>query len=182
MTFTFGTPMQIDMTIPTLQTERLILRGPKAEDWEADAAFRTSERSVFVGGPYTRMAGWRGFAARWGHWAMRGYGMFTVTMRGSDQALGVVGPLLAEGWAEPEIGWVLYEAAEGKGIAFEAAQAARAWCYGSLGWSTAISYIAPANARSRALAERMGCALDPSVPHPFDEPCLVYRHPAPEAC
>lgn len=173
--------MKIVIDIPELETERLILRGPKPDDWEADAAFRTSDRARFVGGPYTRMMAWRGFASRWGHWAMRGYGMFTVTMRGSDAPLGVIGPLFAEGWAEPEIGWILYQAAEGKGIAFEAASAARAWCYGSLGWTTAISYIDPANARSRALAERLGCTLDDTTPHPFDRPTLVYRHPAPES-
>ncbi|MHC0054264.1 GNAT family N-acetyltransferase [Actibacterium sp. D379-3] len=175
--------MKIEINIPTLETERLILRGPKAEDWEADAAFRTSDRAQFVGGPYTRMTAWRGFAARWGHWAMRGYGMFTVTLRGSDAALGVVGPLFAEGWAEPELGWILYEAAEGKGIAHEAALACRDYAYGTLGWTTAISYIDADNTRSRALAERLGCVLDPTVSHPFgaEASTLVYRHPSPEA-
>ncbi len=173
--------MKIEINIPEQETERLILRGPKPSDWLADAAFRTSDRAQFVGGPTDRRTAWRGFAARWGHWAIHGYGMFVVTLRGSDDPLGIVGPLFPEGWAEPELGWVLYEAAEGKGIAFEAAQAARRYVYDDLGWKTAISYISPDNMRSRALAERMGCVLDDSVAHPFDEPCLVYRHPAPEA-
>ena len=101
--------MKITIDIPELKTERLILRGPRPDDWEDDAAFRTSERARYIGGPYDRMIAWRNFAARWGHWAIRGYGMFTVTMRGSDAPLGVVGPLFAEGWLEPELGWVLYE-------------------------------------------------------------------------
>lgn len=173
--------MRIEIDIPEIETERLILRGPKPGDWEADAEFRTSERSCFVGGPSTRMAAWRGFAARWGHWAIRGFGMFTVTRKGSDAALGVVGPLFPEGWAEPELGWIVYPQAERQSIAYEAALACRRYAYGTLGWTTAISYIDPENTRSRALAERLGCTLDPDVPHPFDGPCMVYRHPIPEA-
>ena len=175
--------MKIEITIPELETERLILRGPKPSDWDADADFRTSERAQYVGGPYSRMTAWRGFAARWGHWAIRGYGMFTVTARGSDEALGVVGPLFPDSWHEPELGWVLYKAAEGKGIAFEAAQAVRHYAYGTLGWRTAISYVDAANMRSRALAERLGCTIDADATHPFDgSDVVVYRHPAPEDC
>ncbi|WP_095588441.1 GNAT family N-acetyltransferase [Actibacterium ureilyticum] len=175
--------MQITLTIPELETERLILRGPKAADWEADAEFRTSDRAQFVGGPFTRMVAWRNFASRWGHWAIHGYGMFTVTERGSDAALGVVGPLYPDGWTEPELGWVLYEQAEGRGIAFEAAQAVRRYAYDVLGWTTAISYIDAANQRSRALAERLGCHAEPGAAHPFeDADIIVYRHPKPEVC
>jgi RimJ/RimL family protein N-acetyltransferase len=173
--------VKIEIRIPKLRTERLVLRGPKPEDWEVELAFRVSDRARFVGGPYSPTAAWRAFTARWGHWAVRGYGMFTVTRRGSDAALGLVGPIFPEGWAEPELGWVLFEGAEGKGIAFEAAAACRRFVYDRLGWSTAISYIAPENTRSVALAERLGCTLAPDVSHPFDEPCLVYRHPGPEA-
>ncbi|SIO42775.1 Protein N-acetyltransferase, RimJ/RimL family [Rhodovulum sp. ES.010] len=174
-------PTTLEIAFPVLETERLVLRGPRPEDWEAHAAFATSDRARFVGGPWSRREAWRGFAARWGHWAMRGFGMFTVTRRGSDAAIGTIGPHFPEGWAEPEIGWILYGGAEGQGLAREAALACRDHAYRVLGWTTAISYIHPDNARSRALAGRLGCEIDPAVPHPFDEPCLVYRHPGPEA-
>ncbi len=173
--------MKIEINIPELETERLILRGPKPGDWQAEADFRASDRAKFVGGTETRLRVWRRFASRWGHWATHGYGMFTVTMRGSDEPLGVVGPLFPDGWSEPELGWILYAAAEGKGIAHEAASACRRYVYDDLGWTTAISYINPENTRSRALAERLGCVIEPDAKHPFDVPCLVYRHPAPEA-
>ena len=47
--------------------------------------------------------------------------------------------------------------AEGKGLAFEAAQATRAHAYADLGWQTAISLIDPANLRSQA--ERFGAEI-----------------------
>jgi RimJ/RimL family protein N-acetyltransferase len=49
-----------------------------------------------------------------------------------------------------------------------------------IGWQEVVSYIAPENHRSIALAERLGAALDKNAPQPKPEkPCLVYRHPKP---
>ncbi len=57
-------------------------------------------------------------------------------------------------------------------------QRLRRHAYEDLGWETAVSYIDPANARSIALAERLGCTRDDAADrvHPDD---LVYRHPSP---
>ncbi|MEL6197391.1 MAG: GNAT family N-acetyltransferase, partial [Pseudomonadota bacterium] len=148
------TPYAIE--IPTLETERLILRAPLPRDAEASIGFMMSERSKFVGGPQTRNKAWRSFALEIGHWVLRGFGMWTVTLKGDDRALGIVGCWYPEGWPEKEIGWTLLEEAEGKGITQEAALAARAHAYGTLGWPTAVSYIDHGNDRSIALAERLG--------------------------
>ena len=76
---------------------------------------------------------------------------------------------------------MIFGNSEGKGIAYEAAHAARQDAFTRLGWNTAVSYIAPENVRSIKLAERMGAVLDPKAKAPKeDEPCLVYRHPKPE--
>lgn len=166
---------------PVIETDRLILRGPDPSDWETDRGFRMSERSRHVGGPYTEAEAFLKFSARWGHWAIRGFGGFVVIDRETENRLGVVGPLYPVGWAEPELGWVVYEGAEGHGYAYEAALAARSYVYSELGWTTAISYVGPENHRSIALAKRLGCFEVTDVAHPFDEPCLVFRHPGPEA-
>jgi RimJ/RimL family protein N-acetyltransferase len=94
----------------------------------------------------------------------------------------MAGPWYPASWPEKEIGWSLWSAeAEGKGIAFEAAQAARGFAYDVLEWDTAVSYIASDNARSIALAERLGARRDDAAAHPGNTPCHVYRHPAPDA-
>jgi RimJ/RimL family protein N-acetyltransferase len=118
-----------------------------------------------------------------GHWVHRGFGMFILAERSApDTPLGMAGPWFPESWPEPEIAWSLWTpAAEGRGLAHEAAGAALAYAFGTLGWTTAVSYIHPGNARSIALAERLGARRDAGADHPNpDEPCLVYRHPAPE--
>ncbi|MEL6690855.1 MAG: GNAT family N-acetyltransferase, partial [Pseudomonadota bacterium] len=81
-------------------------------------------------------------------------------------------------WADHEIGWHLWRPEdEGQGFATEAASAARDWCRETLGWTRIVSYIAPGNTGSEAVAKRMGAVLDTDAPHPSTGPCLVYVHP-----
>ncbi|WP_373355712.1 GNAT family N-acetyltransferase [Pseudoroseicyclus sp. CXY001] len=171
--------------IERLETQRLVLRRPNAGDWPAAREFFLSPRSAGIGGPVSVGAAWRALAAEIGHWEMRGYGMWAVTRReeghDDDRAIGLVGPWFPADWPETEVGWMIWAPdVEGKGYAFEAAQAAIAHAWAVLGWETIVSYIDPDNARSIALAERLGAAHDPQaeVPRP-DKPCLVYRHPRP---
>jgi RimJ/RimL family protein N-acetyltransferase len=115
-----------------------------------------------------------------GHWVHRGFGMFIFHAKGDAMPLGMAGPWFPEGWPEHEIAWSIWApAAEGKGLAFEAATAARAYAWNALGWTGAVSYIDPDNARSVRLAERLGAVPDGN-PVPEGE-SLTYRHPAPEA-
>lgn len=167
---------------PVLRTERLVLRGFDGRDVEGFAAFFATERSRFVGGPIGRDDAWKVLARVIGHWTLRGFGTFAITLKGAeDRAIGMAGPWFPEGWPEPEIGWMLWDPLlEGRGYAREAAEATRGWAYDTLGWTTAVSYISPENPRSLRLAERLGARPDPSVILPDADPCIAYRHPAPE--
>ncbi len=167
---------------PVLRTERLILRAPGPRDWPAFRAMMASDRARFIRpDDFSEGQAWRAFGHVIGHWVLRGFGMFVFTAGDGDAAIGSAGPWFPAGWPEGEIGWSIWSAgAEGKGFAFEAARAARGYAYEVLNWDTAVSYIAPANRRSIALAERLGATRDPDAANPGDAPCLVYRHPVPE--
>lgn len=166
---------------PVLHTERLILRGPEPQDLPGFLAYFASPRSRYTGGPLDPGPAWRLFACEIGHWHICGFGMWSVTLRGHpDRCIGMVGCWHPADFPENELGWILWPEAEGRGIAAEAAQAARAHAYGPLGWTTAVSYIDPENARSIGLAERLGARRDDAAPR-RDPTDLVYRHPAPEA-
>jgi len=169
---------------PVLETERLILRAPQASDFEHFAPFAMSDRARFVGGGSDETMGyaWRVFSTITGHWHLRGFGIFVVEVKATGQPVGSMGPWYPAGWPEKELSWTIWtEAAEGQGYAFEAIIAIRRHTYVDLGWSTAVSYIDEDNARSLALAKRLGCRHDPAAdnPHP-DDPVQVWRHPSPE--
>lgn len=174
------------LDIPALETERLSLRAPAGTDWPHWREFHLSGRARFIGGgPQLKPSeSWRAFGHVIGHWVMRGWGSFVFTLKGDETPLGMAGPWFPEGWPEHEIGWTAWsQDAEGKGFVCEAAKAARSYAYEVLGWDTAVSYIAPENARSIALAERLGAQRDHAAQTPdFDGPYLVYRHPAPSDC
>lgn len=170
-------------SIPTLETERLILRAPKLEDFEPLSAFYGQERSKFVrDGEMTPNKCWRSLAHVAGLWVLRGYGLFILTLKDDDAPLGVAGAFHPIDHPEPELGWSLWDAKhEGHGYITEAAIACRAYVYNVHKWTTAVSYIEPENAASIKVAERLGCVLDEDAKSPGNYPCLVYRHPAPEA-
>ncbi len=163
-----------------LETDRLILRQPKAADFGPFKAFATAGGLKHIYGDVTDGQVFRSFATELGHWDMRGFGMWAVTEKNDDTAIGLVGPWFPDDWPETEIGWMIFGNSEGKGVAYEAAFAARHDAYTRLGWDTVVSYIAPENIRSIKLAERLGAVHDPKAKKPKeDEPCLIYRHPAP---
>lgn len=167
-------------TIPTLLSERLTLRAPCLDDFEALAEFRASDRAKHVGGPATKAQSWQYLAALIGHWDMRGYGRWIIAETGfEDVPLGIVGPLYPFDWPEPEIAWSMFAAGEGKGYAYEAARLARDYAYQTLEWETAASFIDPDNARSRTLAEKLGCTPDGSFEHEVFGTMHIWRHPSP---
>ena len=117
----------------------------------------------------------RGFLCGIGHWQWHGYGFFIVTDRVTGQALGRVGILNHEGWPEPELAYHLYDGAEGKSIAYEAACAVRQWAGTDLNMGPLVSIIDPDNTRSRALAARLGATVERMGTHE-DEAAVFYRH------
>lgn len=168
---------------PVLTTARLTLRAPQAADWPAFRAFALSDRARYSFRDCDEAKAWRAFCHVAGMWVMRGYGMFVFHQAGQAMPLGMCGPWHPADWPEREIGWTLWSgAAEGQGYAFEAASAARAFAFATLGWETAVSYIDAANARSIALARRLGATEDPAAAAPNPEvPTLVFRHPGASA-
>jgi len=172
--------MKLD--IPTVTTKRLILRGPEPQDFEAHVTFfADADRSWGFGGPENRNGAWRWFASNIGHWVLRGYGYWTITDKSSGALYGITGLWHPEGWPEAELGWVAFVGAEGKGILFEAATAARAYIYANMGIKSLPSYIMPGNKRSIALAERLGATYELSYENISHGTELVYRHPPPGA-
>lgn len=144
-------------TAPVLETERLSLRGPIRSDLTELTRFMTSSpRMQAQGETVSREQAWFGFLIAVGHWQWHGFGFFTLVERGKSLPVGRVGLLKHSNWPEVELAWHLFEGAEGKGYATEAARAVRGWAYQAHGFKQLVSYIDRENHRSQAVAKRLG--------------------------
>ena len=157
---------------PVIQTERLLLRLPRQEDFEGYAELLSDvEAARYIGGHLPRPAAWRKFLQQPGAWLIQGFGMFSVIERASGQWLGQLGPWQPEGWPGNEVGWAFRRSAWGRGYATEAAVAAIDWVFVNLPWDNVIHCIDPDNRPSQRLAERLGSRnRGPGrLPQPFDD-------------
>ncbi|MBB4572733.1 RimJ/RimL family protein N-acetyltransferase [Rhizobium lentis] len=110
-------------------------------------------------------------------WQLFGHGALMIDLAESGECVGQVGINHGPLFPEKELGWFVYEDHGGRGYATEAALALRDWAFSALKLPSLVSYIAPGNAASVAVAERLGARLDPTAPR-TDPADLVYRHSA----
>jgi RimJ/RimL family protein N-acetyltransferase len=145
---------------PTLETDRLILRPPGAEDFDAWAAFMADPVAArFVGGAQSAGGAWRSLTMMAGAWAIFGCSNFSVIEKTSGRWIGRCGPWYPAGWPGTEIGWAFDRSAWGQGYATEAARRCLAFAFEDLGWDRVVHPIDAANTASIALAQRIGSTL-----------------------
>ncbi|HPE48658.1 MAG TPA: GNAT family N-acetyltransferase [Hyphomonas sp.] len=157
---------------PTLETERLILRPPKAEDFPFMCEMMAdAETARFIGGVMEPSAVWRSLCVLTGAWTIRGYSMFSVIEKSTGNWIGRLGPWQPEGWPGTEIAYGLTKGAQGRGYAREGVSAAIDYAVDILGWDEVIHCIDPLNAPSIRLAESLGARKlrEAQAPAPFAE-------------
>lgn len=160
--------------IPTLETERLILRGPTAADFPLYADILCGERGTGIGGPYKRDDAWWDFAQLASGWILHGHGGWAIETK-DNTLVGFALIGFEPGDQEPELGYLLGEAAEGNGYATEATKAVKAYAFNELKMTTLVSYITIGNARSERVAERIGAVKEGTVSYDGDQ-VSVFRH------
>src|SRR3546814_14114032 len=74
---------------PLLVTDRLILRPPAAEDFDAFAEMCAEvETMTYLGGACPRAPAWRLWCTLAGAWHLRGFSMFSVIARATGEGVG----------------------------------------------------------------------------------------------
>lgn len=160
---------------PGLETPRLLLRPPELADWPFWRAHQADPVAMHETGPQAVPAAWTNFLAACGCWRLHGFGMFSVIDRSSGVWMGKCGPSVLPDWPGIELGWSLMPAFHGRGLAVEAAIAARDWLFGAVGLDRIVHTIQPANVASQRVAMRIGswstgplAPLPPGVDAPND--------------
>jgi RimJ/RimL family protein N-acetyltransferase len=156
--------MSTRTTVPTLTTQRLVLRGHRTEDF-ADSAAMWADPQVtrFIGGkPLSPEDVWKKILQYAGHWSLMGFGYWVIDEKATGRFVGEAGfadfkrdiePSLA---GAPEVGWALASWAHGKGFATEAVRAALDWGRLHFGSVRTVCLIHPENLQSIRLAEKCG--------------------------
>jgi len=155
---------------PVLETERLMLRGHRVDDFD-DSAAMWGDPGVtrYIGGrPFTREESWSRLLRYAGHWRMVGYGYWAVVERGTGRFVGEVGfgdfrrEIEPSFEGAPEAGWVLAPWAEGRGFATEAVNAVHAWADAAFDGRRTVCMITPENTASIRVAQK--CGYRPAAP------------------
>ncbi len=170
---------------PALETERLILRPWKPEDFAPYARFSADEESMRYlgrdGKPTDAAETWRTICLFIGHWYLRGYTLWAVEEKATGEFVGRVGPWKPEGWPDLEIGWAVDRSRWGRGYATEAARAAADWVHRTLGADRVVHLIHERNIRSIRVAEKLGARRDGTFRLFGTVDVLVYRTELPLA-
>ena len=152
------------LEIPTIETERLILRPHRLSDLDDCVALSRDEAVVrYISGvPSTREQTWVR-VLRWvGMWHFLGYGFLVVEEKESGRYVGEAGFQEMHRDMEPSIegtleaGWVLSTDAQGRGYGTEAMNALIAWAEARFPGKTMSCIIDPRNEPSLRLATKLG--------------------------
>lgn len=150
--------------VPVIETERLVLRGHRLDDFaDCAALWADPEVTRHIGGrPSTQTECWTRLLRYVGHWSLLGFGYWAVEERESGRYVGELG--FADFKREldtgldraPEIGWVLAPHAQGRGYATEGVRAALAWGDAHFGGARTFCIVSPENRPSLRVAGKCG--------------------------
>jgi RimJ/RimL family protein N-acetyltransferase len=150
--------------VPTVESERLVLRGHRRDDFaECAALWADPVVTRYVGGrPFASDEVWTKLLRYVGHWAVVGYGYWVVREKASGRFVGEVGfadfqrDIVPSFDGAPEAGWVLAPWSYGKGFATEAVRAATTWLERALGPVRTVCMIDLGNVASIRVAAKSG--------------------------
>ena len=166
---------------PVIETERLIMRPHRLDDFESVAAMWAEPEVVrhISGRPSTPELSWARLLRYAGHWALLGYGYWAVQERDTGAFVGEVGYADYHREIEPsldgipELGWFVASSAHGKGVTTEATRAAVAWGEAHFTVPRIACIIAPENLASIRVAEKCGFRLLQETQYQ-GQPTLMY--------
>jgi RimJ/RimL family protein N-acetyltransferase len=156
-----GRAAPVTITVPTVVTERLVLRCWQPPDLAPYAAMNGDPETM------THLHGSIDFAATErlvthliGMWHLRGFGMWALELREDGSFAGRAGLYQAAEWPAPEVAWSVRRDLWNRGLATEAGAAAVDFGFAAAGLDRLITLPSPANRPSVRVAEKLGFIFD----------------------
>src|SRR5581483_6375825 len=170
--------------VPTLETERLILRGCRHEDFASVYELWSDPRTVRLMDmqPMTEEDCWAKFLRSFGSWEVNGFGFWAVEEKISGRFVGELGFLNAKRAIDPplpvpEMGWSFSPSVHGRGYATEGVAAAIRWGDDQFGRVRFSAIIAPENEPSLKIARKFGFAEASRTAYKDHPVIVLYRDP-----
>ena len=171
---------------PTLETERLVLRGFREEDLPEHAAMLADPVVMkhFGAQGFGREDSFRRLLGGIGLWQLQGTGLLAAERKSDGRLVGHVGlfdyhrEIIPSIEGEPELGYIFAAEVHGQGIAREACEAMLAWADETLDADRTVAIIAIQNEPSIKLAQRLGYQRQPDGIY-RGEPTSIWRRPNP---
>jgi RimJ/RimL family protein N-acetyltransferase len=171
-------------TAPRLETERLILRAHRVEDFPGCAAMWRDPRIIefTIGTESPPQRTWQRLLAYCGHWTLLGFGYWALESKSSGRYIGELGfadfhrdfPPSVSGL--PEIGWVLAREAHGRGYSTEALSKVLEWGDANLGAERTSCMIHRDNHVSIHLARKFGYSTTVRAANDIEPAMLLTRN------
>ena len=172
------------VSVPVLETERLLLRPFRKQDFDAHLAImRNPEVMKNLGPVLSREDIWRRVVSSVGMWPVLGFGGLIAERKQDGKLVGNVGlfdgrrDLLPDFEGAPEMGWIFDPSVHGQGIAREACDALLAWADATLQPTPIWAIISPTNQPSFKLAERLGFERLPDSIYTGEPIAVLRRQP-----
>jgi [ribosomal protein S5]-alanine N-acetyltransferase len=142
---------------PVVRTERLVLRGFRAEDLPAHRAAVDDDAAVTWAHVRLPLAdSLRRWADRLDGWQRDGLGMWIVEVAATGTVIGHAGLQRLHGTDDVELGYYLGRSTWGQGYATEAGRACLAYGFETCGLQRIVAVVRPENFASRHVLEKLG--------------------------
>ena len=162
--------------VPTLRTERLLLRPWRDDDLAPFAALNADPAVMEYFPKLLARDESDGMADRIrAHFEREGFGLWAVEVPRVAPFIGFTGlsrPSFMQSWIE--VGWRLARAHWGAGYATEAAHAALVWGFAHLDLDEIVAMVVPDNLRSQRVMHKLGMTRDPDAD--FEHPLIPAGH------
>jgi RimJ/RimL family protein N-acetyltransferase len=175
----------VHLQAPVLETERLRLRPWRKDDFRPYHALlqHPDVHRHFGPNPMGAEECWRRLLAAVGGWQLNGFGTWAVERKADHRLVGNAGLFTAwrdldpEFGEEPEMGWIFAAETHGQGMASEACSAVLRWAESNLEPTALWAIVAPENAPSLKLADKLGFERVHEATYHGD-PTVVLKRPS----